>query len=137
MILLRHGESLAQARDGSRADPALVDCGLSPLGRAQARAVDASAFPPAELVVSSPLARALLTATAVRFGGAGAPASSVVVHPGLRELGSGNPERDPENQPRPVAAQLRAEPALAQHEPVVFERKRQRAESGGAGSGAA
>ena len=111
VILLRHGESLAQARKGSRKDPALLDCGLSPRGRAQARAVDASAFPPAELVVSSPLARALLTAAAVRFGDAGPPAA-IVAHPGLRELGSGDPEKDPENQPRPVAAQLRAELSL-------------------------
>ena len=114
VVLLRHGESLAQARKGSRKDPALLDCGLSPRGRAQARAVDASAFPPAELVVSSPLARALLTATAVRFGDAGPPAA-IVAHPALRELGSGIPE----NQPRPVAAQLRAEPALARA-PIDF-----------------
>ena len=107
VVLLRHGESLAQARQGSRKDPALLDCGLSPRGRAQARAVDASAFPPAELVVSSPLARALLTASTVRFGER--PPAAIVVHPALRELGSGIPE----NRPRPVAEQLRAEPALA------------------------
>lgn len=106
-ILLRHGESAAQARTGSRKDPALTDCGLSRKGQAQARGVDASAFPPAELVVASPLALALLTASAVKFGDAQRE-RPIVVHPALREIGS----EIPENRPQPVAEQLRRQPAL-------------------------
>ena len=100
IYLIRHGESMGQAARrhnmDRRRDQRLRDCGLTPKGVSQATAMEALR-PTVEIVVSSPLTRALHSAM---LGFVGIP---IVIHYDLAELGS----KVPENTPRPVAEVLR------------------------------
>lgn len=96
IVLIRHGESHGQAARSNgmlRSDPRLMDCSLTRKGVEQARGLRAHTDQiGAELIVVSPLKRALLTALN------GFPtADNIIIHPHLCERGS----RIPENQPRP------------------------------------
>jgi hypothetical protein len=110
VVLVRHGESLAQARDRSttkRTDPSLRDCGLSRVGVQQAQALRGklaglSLAPEPELLLCSPLKRAIQTALH-----AFPDSRRIVVHPGLTERGG----RIPENQPC-ARAELEADTEL-------------------------
>ena len=93
VYLVRHGESLAQtakARGVDRKHPSLRDCGITERGRQQAAALQLPSVP--DLVVSSPLTRAIQTAR-IAF-----PHATIVLHAGATERGRGVPE----NLPRPV-----------------------------------
>lgn len=98
LYLIRHGESLGQAapRQVRRTDPNLLDCALTPKGVSQALHVpklfDNDAYDTIELVISSPLTRAILT-SAHAF-----PNKPILIHYHARELGSNIPE----NTPRPI-----------------------------------
>lgn len=98
VYLIRHGQSLGQVASPTarQSDKTLIDCGLTELGVAQASALRSKlgedAYQKIELVVTSPLTRALHTA-ALAF-----PDKPLVVHYDLREIGSPIPE----NQPRPM-----------------------------------
>lgn len=90
VLLVRHGESAAQAcGQRERSDPAdpagIRDAALGPLGCVQAGALgdalEALQMQPVELVVCSPLTRAVQTAL-LAFGDKGLP---LLAHPGLRE----------------------------------------------------
>ena len=114
VYLIRHGESQGQAasRNGldRKTDPRLVDCGLTRKGESQAWSLR-NFFSEAELdsiqlVVSSPLTRALQTALL------GFPTKDILVRYDLRELGS----RIPENTPRKI------EQVLRELEPIIIER---------------
>lgn len=94
IYLIRHGQSegqVARKQRRDRNDPSLTDCGLTSLGREQAKEIpnllDTTAI---DLVVSSPLTRALKTAIL------GFPNHDVLILYELREMGS----RIPENRPR-------------------------------------
>lgn len=95
VYLIRHGQSQGQvARKNARKnDSSLVDCGLTSVGRIEAEEIpgllDGTSI---ELVVSSPMTRALNTAVL------GFSTHDILVHYDLRELGS----RIPENMPRPM-----------------------------------
>ena len=99
VYLIRHGQSQGQTakRDGRdrKRDPSLVDCGLTKLGIQQASRISSSAWnttsmDTVELVLSSPLTRALQTAIL------GFPNhTNILVHYGLRELGTSIPENRP------------------------------------------
>jgi broad specificity phosphatase PhoE len=96
-------------RQRRKTDPALTDCGLSAYGAWQAKELPAvlgeEAFDSIELVLSSPLTRALKTACL------GFPEKPVTVHHALREVGS----MIPENIPRPinrVLKDLRSDPDI-------------------------
>eukprot|EP00980_Cylindrotheca_fusiformis_P002625 scaffold618_cov130-Cylindrotheca_fusiformis.AAC.29 len=95
VYLIRHGQSQGQVakkqnRDRKK-DPKLLDCGLTSLGRQQAKDISKlMQGVPIDLVVSSPLTRALNTAIL------GFPNRDILVHYELREVGS----RIPENTPR-------------------------------------
>lgn len=103
--LIRHGESLGQATKNRRqreTDPQLLDCGLTFRGRVEAQTRVAAQLgqdkmSKIELVVSSPLTRALETACRAF------PDTPILVHYHLRELGSPIPE----NQPRCMSRVLR------------------------------
>ena len=100
IYLIRHGESMGQAARrlhmDRRRDQRLRDCGLTSKGVRQATAVETSR-PPVDIVISSPLTRALHSAM---LGFVGIP---IVIHNDLAELGS----KVPENTPRPIAEVLR------------------------------
>lgn len=98
IYLIRHGHSEGQAAglngwDRSR-DPRLLDCGLTRKGESEAldipKRFSKDQFESIQLVISSPLTRALKTALL------GFPQKGILVHYDLREIGS----RVPENQPR-------------------------------------
>jgi len=96
IYLIRHGQSQGQvaSKHARRVDTKLTDCGLTLTGIDQATRIPESlgeAYQRIELIVSSPLTRALQTAVT---GFAGKP---VMVHYDLREVGS---TTIPENVPR-------------------------------------
>eukprot|EP00546_Thalassionema_frauenfeldii_P012946 CAMPEP_0178921030 /NCGR_PEP_ID=MMETSP0786-20121207/15327_1 /TAXON_ID=186022 /ORGANISM="Thalassionema frauenfeldii, Strain CCMP 1798" /LENGTH=227 /DNA_ID=CAMNT_0020595149 /DNA_START=27 /DNA_END=710 /DNA_ORIENTATION=- len=99
LYLIRHGESLGQTAKHNgldrKTDPSLLDAGLSHNGIAQAKrlALDDRLQSDVELVVSSPLTRALHTAVL----GFGMSRCEIVVQYDLRELGSRIPENTPRN----------------------------------------
>jgi broad specificity phosphatase PhoE len=105
LYLIRHGESQGQvARHNGldrKRDPSLTDAGLTQKGWAQATQIPGllgtKAMSSIELVVSSPLTRALHTAL-VAFQDLPEDSSSLVVHYDICEIGSNIPE----NIPRPV-----------------------------------
>ena len=110
VYLIRHGESLGQVagRASRETDATLTDCGLTERGQRQAANIRRHLIGAAsadeqqiQLVVSSPLTRALQTAC-LAFG---APEDTVPIlcHYHLREMGS----MIPENRPRPVEHVLR------------------------------
>jgi len=90
VYLIRHGESLGQkaSRSARQSDPALQDCGLSDVGIQQASKLGNSLS--VDLVISSPLQRALQTSLTA-FG----PATPILCHYHLREIGSPIPENCP------------------------------------------
>eukprot|EP00961_Rhodomonas_salina_P272016 3675730-Rhodomonas_salina.1 len=119
VVLVRHGESEGQtsaARGLSRDDPALLDCPLTAKGMQQARALWSTGFATPELIVTSPLKRALQT-TLLAFPANTAP---MVCYPGIKECGGLDGYQIPENIQRPVA-QLKqdADLALFEHWPAV------------------
>lgn len=77
----------------ARSHPSLHDCGLTRKGEQQARDCGSRISREPELVVVSPLKRALSTALHLGLGEA-----TLVAYPGIREVGS----RIPENIARPV-----------------------------------
>ncbi|KAJ8603703.1 hypothetical protein CTAYLR_000177 [Chrysophaeum taylorii] len=92
VTFLRHGESEANVshlKGIRRRDPRLRDCFLTRRGVEQARAVGIHAQVEPELVVASPLTRALATTLLLGFD------CPIVVHAGIRELGSSVPENEP------------------------------------------
>lgn len=100
VYLIRHGESLGQAaptQQRRRTDPALVDCGLSPRGIEQAKALSTLNLN-VDLVLSSPLTRALQTAV-LAFPNI----PQIAVDYNLREIGTST---IPENQPRDMKSVL-------------------------------
>jgi broad specificity phosphatase PhoE len=96
VYLIRHGQSLGQASSpASRLnDASLQDCKLSPLGIEQARNIPellgAKVYQSIQLVLCSPLARALETAI-LAF-----PDKQIRIHHDLREIGN---SKIPENIP--------------------------------------
>lgn len=100
IYLIRHGESLGQKADSEvarRNDKNLIDCGLSKLGMWQAEVqirnlLTEEEMNSIELVVSSPLTRAIQTAV-LAF-----PDKPILIHYDLREVGT----LIPENIPRPM-----------------------------------
>jgi broad specificity phosphatase PhoE len=97
VYLIRHGESIGQLANSiqRRRDSSLVDCGLSALGQEQALFMkERHILPPMDMILSSPLTRALQTAV-LAFPTAG----QILVHYDLREFGGKG--SIPENQPRP------------------------------------
>jgi broad specificity phosphatase PhoE len=102
VYLIRHGESNGQLVNSMqrRGDLSLVDCGLSALGQQQARSMkERHNLPPMDMILSSPLTRALQTAVL-----AFPTATQIFVNYDLREFGGGNKGGRsiiPENQPRP------------------------------------
>lgn len=99
VYLVRHGESQGQAakRHGMdrRRDPRLLDAGLTKIGVDQAVAIPEKmgreAHENVQLVVSSPLTRALHTALL------GFSTKPILIHYDLAELGSKVPENKPRN----------------------------------------
>ena len=99
VYLIRHGESKGQAAPSRRVrqtDPSLTDCGLTTLGRQQARSIKSlfptqQAYEAVDWVISSPLTRCLETAV-LAF-----PDHPILCHYDLREIGNTN---IPENVPR-------------------------------------
>lgn len=94
IYLIRHGESQGQTAKKNgldrKRDNSLIDCGLSKKGIQQASDIPSYAPPESvELVVSSPLTRALQTAVL------GFPHKPILVNYGLREIGSSLPENLP------------------------------------------
>lgn len=105
VYLIRHGESLGQAakRNGMdrHRDARLIDAGLTQAGQNQAAAIGPrflgrERFDGIELVVSSPMTRALHTAL-LAFS-----TKPVLIHYDLAEIGS----RVPENTPRDIKCVL-------------------------------
>jgi Histidine phosphatase superfamily (branch 1) len=96
--LIRHGQSLGQTADQHRrcSDARLLDCGLSRTGMEQARNIRLPNT--VQLLVSSPLTRAVATACLANVNH-GLP---ILIHYHLRELGSMIPENIPR---RPKAVQ--------------------------------
>lgn len=92
VYLIRHGESLGQkaSRSARKSDPNLQDCGLSDFGIQQASKLGDSLYGAVELVISSPLQRALQTSLTA-FG----PSTPILCHYHLREIGSPIPENSP------------------------------------------
>ena len=91
IYLVRHGESLGQKAPRRRreTDATLQDCGLSNCGIQQATGLG-KMLPAVELVVSSPLMRALQTSL-IAFG----TKAPILCHYHLREVGSPIPENCP------------------------------------------
>ena len=97
--MIRHGQSrgqVAPSRHVRQTDPSLIDCGLTALGRQQARSIPSlfpsdQAYEAVDWVISSPLTRSLETAV-LAF-----PDHPILCHYDLREIGSTN---IPENIPR-------------------------------------
>lgn len=98
--LIRHGQSLGQTtnRQSRRTDERLLDCGLSKLGMAQAKAIVLPGT--VQLIVSSPLLRAIATACL-----ANATQLPILIHYHLREIGSLIPENIPRS-PKAVERDL-------------------------------
>jgi broad specificity phosphatase PhoE len=100
IYLIRHGESMGQTarqrKMDRRRDPRLRDCGLTERGIHQATHLG-TARPQVDLVVSSPLTRAVHTAMLAFVG------LPMVIHYDLAELGS----KVPENTPRSLAEVLK------------------------------
>lgn len=99
LYLIRHGESMGQAAKrlgmDRKRDPRLRDAALTKEGRWQAQQLTEYEFEETpELIVSSPLTRALHTAIL----GFPSHRSNILIHYDLAELGS----RAPENTPRPI-----------------------------------
>jgi phosphohistidine phosphatase SixA len=96
VYLIRHGQSEGQAARKQKRDQHdldLTDCGLTSTDRNQAKQIpNLLGDVTIDLVVSSPLTRALNTAVL------GFPNHDMMVHYEVRELGS----RIPENTPRPM-----------------------------------
>lgn len=103
IYLIRHGHSLGQAAGHERrqSDPTLRDCGLTERGIQQATQLPSllgnSVYQSIQLVVSSPMTRALHTAI-LAF-----PDKPILIHYNLREFGS----KIPENTPRPISTVLK------------------------------
>jgi broad specificity phosphatase PhoE len=104
IYLIRHGESQGQAArsDGiSRNHISLLDCGLTRRGQSEAMHVPKrftrEELESIQLVVSSPMSRALNTALL------GFPEKHIIVHYDLKELGS----KIPENRPREMQEVLK------------------------------
>ena len=100
IYLIRHGHSQGQVASSNGLDrkssPELLDCGLTKIGESQARNLSEDCFTQGELdsielVISSPLTRALHTALV------GFPRHDILVHYDLREIGSKAPENEPRN----------------------------------------
>jgi phosphohistidine phosphatase SixA len=113
IFLIRHGESIAQAAAKSKCgwdpktDRRLIDCGLTSKGATQAQQgirtlLSSQDLASIELVVSSPLTRALHTAL-LAF-----PDKNILVGYDLREIGS----KVPENTPRKMEDVLKDSTAL-------------------------
>jgi broad specificity phosphatase PhoE len=105
VYLIRHGQSCGQIAKqlgmDRKSDPRLLDCGLTQKGEQEAtqipRLLGQTALDSIQLVVSSPLTRALLTSI-IAF-----PSKNIIVHFDLREVGS----KVPENTPRSMNKVLR------------------------------
>lgn len=103
IYLIRHGESKGQAagsRGTPRTDPSLLDADLTRKGRNQANEIDSllgeDVMSSIQLIVSSPLTRALNTAL---VGFKNRPQDcNIIVRYDIREVGS----KIPENIPRPI-----------------------------------
>ena len=98
VTFIRHGQSegnAARSRGIKRTDPRLLDCGLTRKGVGEATAAGADIRVEPDLVVVSPLTRALATCLHLRFA-----AAPIVCYPGIKEIGS----KLPENARRPVSA---------------------------------
>lgn len=122
IVLLRHGQSLgniAPRHGPHRFDPALRDATLSDLGMAQAHQMRAALFEESgdwpDLVVTSPLRRALMTACILLQGCPGVP---IHVRADIAESDSNNSGIHgiakpplPENVGRPLR-EMRADPQL-------------------------
>jgi hypothetical protein len=100
IYLIRHGHSMGQAARMNgwdrKNDPRLLDCGLTEKGESEALGIpnllSQEQYESIQLVVSSPLTRALKTALL------GFPRKDILVNYDLREIGS----RVPENKPRAI-----------------------------------
>jgi broad specificity phosphatase PhoE len=100
IYLIRHGQSLGQTAKmngwNRNTDSRLLDCGLTKKGESEAVGVPKlfshEQYESIELVVSSPLTRAVTTALL------GFPQKNILLNYDLREIGS----RVPENQPRAI-----------------------------------
>ena len=115
IILVRHGESLAQTakrRGLPRTDPSLHDCNLSRKGESQAKGLckHKSLRDGIELVVVSPLTRALRTALLGFRHLSRENDVPFICYPGLKERGS----KVPENWPRSLKKILKDEPELVE-----------------------
>jgi broad specificity phosphatase PhoE len=105
IFLIRHGQSLGQAAKlngmDRNSDRRLLDCALTQKGESEAlgipRRMTKEERESIQLVVSSPLTRALQTAL-LAF-----PSTNILVHYDLREIGC----KVPENTPRPMNAVLK------------------------------
>ena len=111
IVLLRHGESLGQTakrRGVSRKDKSLLDCNLTTKGIQQAKEVTKyPSLTDIDLVVTSPLTRALCTAF---YGFQHLSTIPFICYPGLKEEGGGT--SIPENQARPIKTILKEHPEL-------------------------
>ena len=86
VTFIRHGQSegnAARSRGIKRTDPRLLDCGLTRKGVGEATAAGADRRVEPDLVVVSPLTRALATCLHLRFA-----AAPIVCYPGIKEIGS-------------------------------------------------
>jgi len=119
IYMIRHGESQGQAatRNGldRKNDPTLLDCDLTTKGQAEACGIQSffseQEMESIQLVVSSPLTRALHTALL------GFPNKNILVQYDLRELGS----KAPENLPRDIEEVLAdLEISLSRRDENVF-----------------
>lgn len=111
VFLIRHGESIAQGYGRKlrwRADSDFLrDAALAPSGEIQASSLRNALAPSPELVVCSPLTRAMQTAL-LAFGDVGVP---IVPHPALREVpprgyGPSGTHQQPECRGRPAKVLL-------------------------------
>jgi broad specificity phosphatase PhoE len=105
IYLIRHGQSQGQIAKKKgldrKRDLSLVDCGLTSSGVQQAHDIalllqqmNGGALPRIDLVISSPLTRALQTAI-LGFQDYCLPSPPFLIHYGLREVGSSLPENMP------------------------------------------
>ena len=101
VYLIRHGESMGQTarhlQMDRRRDSRLRDCGLTEKGILQASALSENFGHKVDVVISSPLTRAIHTAM---LGFVGVP---IIIDYALAEMGS----KVPENHPRPSTQVLR------------------------------
>jgi broad specificity phosphatase PhoE len=108
LILIRHGHSLGQQakddRKNRKKDESLTDAGLSNKGINQATNLPKTFdINPIDLIVVSPLTRALQTALLI-FRRRDAATVPMIVQYNIREMGHGN---IPENRPRRIETVLR------------------------------